>query len=1316
MITTGVTEIDSLYRKSKTISSSHKIIAEWNNNAYTEIDYLGSYPIDIRADGNDEAASKTFDSSVNATWDNGGHYYLVKSSSGNYAVEDKLRKKLTNIKEIISPERPDPGIIFAMPVPSSSPREIISNCTNSRAYNLLQADTRFYPLNENQGSKYWFSARNYNPEVTSATEIELIGVSDINGRMKGNNVFLHYANSVRANKIVVKTQINNGYARDFTVEVLPSGSSTWVVAYQTTNSTTMNDGILRLSRKYVSGSWQWVVAAGVEEEGTIDSLLKSSTTGYQSIVGIRFSVQELADVATNNPKDGGTLDVIELSSRMVVDMTSYTETFSTDSNIGDSALGLPIGSIVAGTGSIEFFNDDNLISDKNVLSIFEGILKPNVKFTILHKVTLDTTTKYVPVNVMYSNSWDEQSDWKVTVSLEDYMKFLRDKPAPDILLGALDGIRVSSIIKILLDNAGFTRFSFSKTADTSEYLQEDVRVDFFYSKKESTVAEVLNELAKTTQLSMFFDQYGYLNAYTKEAVTQKTPTYNYMLVGDHKSAVDGIDLEYDVIYDNTNNEYSYISNIESFEDSDIAPITSGEVAYSTLGIPKASLALIDQYLIDNPFSSLSTETKKIIDSGFSEVSLNRDIGYVPQKVWSPNTNSDTNEAYLAAGVLIKDIGSSRPKDILLSQTFEAKNNNDAVRAAYESMTETQRKSSQIVISENDLTVSFRTAFSGTMYIDTEMIKYDGILYNITKPGYVAERKIYFSKAELESDIAEAPTKSNFVPYALIVSMSMEAQSFPDAFAGTDYIFYCKDDGRGYNSTEISSHSSKILDENWSRFASKLYSPASGQSADLGQSLKAVFDTGVPDITNVTKTTLASAGFAQLSGLPKSLTDTVPDTVSSEEINISNVGQQHIVGYRKSAGFNPKRIGTRMNLYAEEGGSSAIAGFGFNLTNSAATTGYFVEVSSVSSNYNPSSISEDNVKFYKVYNDSGTIKPKLLGSAWFRNAIATQNTRSITLAEAGMVEGSLKSVFTVEVEISSDNKSYIVFINGQAAISVYDSDPLDPTNEIGLFVRDDSDAIYDYIYAIPTRNYPAVDYTGKNEIYETAIESSKSRGIFSPFIQSIIGESTPISYDDFGNVAREAKFIEVRFNEPAFASKLIELSRINPDYFVKDFKSSSWGASFWVYNSGRSVSWIGGESPFPLFISGIVLRRTSSGTVDIGKYLKTTNPDTINDNLQINRRLYGEQSINVSAEYLNNYEEAERLANWIAQYASKEKKEIKATIFPNPLLQLGDKIKVFYKARGYTHANLGDKTYLLSQIGYSTDSTGIQMNVTLREML
>lgn len=1320
MLTTGDSAIDDLFKKASTIASKHKIIAEWNQNAYVQSEFLGSYPIDIRADGNDPVYSESFNSSqVDGGWDNGGYFYTVDSTT---PVENIIRKKLTSLKEIIAPERPDPGIVYPIPYHSidatlsSSNISIFPDTTDLRAYNLLNSDNRLYPINESQSFRYWTSPRYCKPNNTVEPEINwnFIGVSDANGRMLGNNVFVKYDTDLLTNKIVIKTQTINGYPKDFTVQVIRPGSSNWVNIYQATNSTLMIDGILRLTANLVNEAIVWTASAGVETEATVTDLNIGTVADVDQISAIRFSVQELS-------RTNGTLDIIEVSPRLVVDMTAYTSEFSKNSSLGDATLGLPVGSMVTSSGNIKFFNDDNLISNKNSDSLINGLLKPNVKFTILNVIEHESTTKYVPVKVMYSDSWDESSDWSVSVPLQDGMKFLDDKPAPDILLGALDGINVSAIIKILLDNAGFTRYSFNKTADTEQYLSEDTRLDFFWSKKEMSVTEVLNEIAKSAQLSIFFDQYGYLTVMTKEAVMQKTDSWDYTLVGDYNQVSVG-DAEYSYIHNN------YMSNIEQFEDTILPPINSGEVAYSGLGIPKISYQLVDSLTnetsTEDPFVGLSTDTKKLIDSGYSELSVNRNLAYNPQQVWSP-----LEKEFLSSGILIKDLESSRPKTILSGTTFEAKNKNDAIRQAYESMNDLEKSSSQIVVAENDMAVAYRNKFSGYVLIDAETIKYNGIVYYISKPGFAVERKIYFSENEVNSDLysSATPSGSSFVPYALVVDMDMAISQYPTTT--NLYVFYCKSDGRGFNNTEVVKHYCGFAENNgWTKFSSKLYSAATG-SANYGQSMKMAVDVKLPNLATFNEYSQGYGGYAKLIGPPTNADKNATTEAPSDEINIGDIGQQYITGFRKDVGFIPSRVGTRMNIHSvldKEGKDtiSNIAGFAFYVSDNGAqskSTGYFLEISTVDENYQADDPKKNNVKFYKVYLDSGTIKPKLLGSAWWKDAISLTYDRSIQFLKEneGANNDSSRAVFSAEVAISDTKDKFTIYFNGKEVLTVKDSSPLSPTTNIAMFTRDDSNAIYDYIYAVATPNgiYPEVSDTKEfDSAYSSALNSAKNRGIFSPYIKQIIGSETPVYYDDFGSAVREAKLIEARYNEPAFSATLVNMSKVSPDYFIKDFKGTSWGASFWIYNTARNIVPIGQGSDFPIFISGFPLRKVSQGTVDIGEHLIIEDEDTPNNELEINRRLYGDQSVNISGEYLNNYNVAKDLAEWIARYASKEKIQIDASIFPNPLLQLGDKIKVFYKARGYTDSQIGDKTYVLSEIDYTVNESGIQMSVSLREML
>jgi hypothetical protein len=301
----------------------------------------------------------------------------------------------------------------------------------------------------------------------------------------------------------------------------------------------------------------------------------------------------------------------------------------------------------------------------------------------------------------------------------------------------------------------------------------------------------------------------------------------------------------------------------------------------------------------------------------------------------------------------------------------------------------------------------------------------------------------------------------------------------------------------------------------------------------------------------------------------------------------------------------------------------------------------------------------------------------------------------------------------------------VFFEGKQVMTVTDSSPIPGTNNVGMFVRDDSNAVYDFIYAntvpddreisVSSPDFlpsPRLSLGGNNE------RAQLDRRFFSTYLRQRLVTGYNVFYEDFGNLVREAKKYEVRFNQPSFDSILIELSKVNPSFYVKDFKASSFGATFWIFNTSSDMIRIDGGSDFPVYITGIGLSKLSESKIDISNILENqTEEEKVNSTLEINRRLYGETSINISGEYITSRSYATNLAEWIANNASKEKIQINATIFPNPLLQLGDKIKVFYKDSGYCQSQqTDDKLYVLSSIGYSVNESGTSMSVSLQEMI
>ena len=69
--------------------------------------------------------------------------------------------------------------------------------------------------------------------------------------------------------------------------------------------------------------------------------------------GIRFLVSAMSTAYTP-------LELIEISPRLVVNMTNHVMSFSINSSIGDSQYGLPLGSIVSSSGNLNLSNETRI--------------------------------------------------------------------------------------------------------------------------------------------------------------------------------------------------------------------------------------------------------------------------------------------------------------------------------------------------------------------------------------------------------------------------------------------------------------------------------------------------------------------------------------------------------------------------------------------------------------------------------------------------------------------------------------------------------------------------------------------------------------------------------------------------------------------------------------------------------------------------------------------------------------------------------------------------------------------------------------------
>ena len=254
------------------------------------------------------------------------------------------------------------------------------------------------------------------------------------------------------------------------------------------------------------GDYQWKVQPqGIDSDTPFVSDLRiDKETGDETKLNEFVYIDGIRISATKMLKKNCTFDLIELSPRLVADITPRTMNFNVSKTLGDLGnSSLPIGRFLAGTGTITINNNDAIFSYENKNSIIANYLHSKIKFNfydVVRQVNGDSV--YVPIKTLYSEGFPQSTGTfdQVTLNLRDAYGTLESEKAPQLFL---QDISLSFAIVMLLDSIGFSNYKFYRQENEKEFI-----IPFFFVAPDQTVAAVLQQLAQAAQVSMWFDEYN----------------------------------------------------------------------------------------------------------------------------------------------------------------------------------------------------------------------------------------------------------------------------------------------------------------------------------------------------------------------------------------------------------------------------------------------------------------------------------------------------------------------------------------------------------------------------------------------------------------------------------------------------------------------------------------------------------------------------------------------------------------------------------------------------------------------------------------
>ena len=411
--------------------------------------------------------------------------YFGTTVSNFGAASDNYDADLFPIDSIVLPDRPVAGISKAWV--SDVPH---SNLTDG--YDDRINGTRYYMADKDSKYKYWVS-----PTISGANPYAITDAAPA----------VVYSSAVDANKI--RLTLENGFSVPTSLDIYTSA-----------------DGAI----------WDLVASdPTINADGTVELYYQSDTSWSTTVEhGYTTQLQGVRVVANNMDQEGARLEVIELGLRLEQDWSDRVIDFSSEFTMSETSFITPLGQVSTNTATVELDNTDNLLNSDNNSSIYYGILDKNVEFRMDVGINTGTraapTYEYVRQFTMRSVEWPGGTRESLSVSVADDSEYLSNtKPAPFFY----QQMTVGEVVWRILDSIGFTSWEYDPTDnDTSALLP------VFYNDGESTVWEILGEIAEKTQCAIFFDEYGIMKILLRDTAYDITRSVDWQL----NAEVSGSDL------------------------------------------------------------------------------------------------------------------------------------------------------------------------------------------------------------------------------------------------------------------------------------------------------------------------------------------------------------------------------------------------------------------------------------------------------------------------------------------------------------------------------------------------------------------------------------------------------------------------------------------------------------------------------------------------------------------------------------------------------------------------------------------------------
>ena len=343
-------------------------------------------------------------------------------------------------------------------------------------------------------------------------------------------VYALYDKSISTNKIVIKTL--NGSSSDslyqnrigssYIFYTYSASTNTWTEYAGSTIGAINENGSLVLYWDSVNSTWS--KTSSISQISTDGKSLSNVT----QVDGIAFKVTSV--LSSVSPQDRS-VRILEVSPRLLLDLTEYIVDFSASKELDSGDVPLPVGTATANNASLSLENLPRLDSGSSFFSIFSdassktplgNILKRDIKVRIKYDLINGSgvaTETNIPFFTGYVDSW-KVNDTTATLELFDYAKILQGKRSRDLLMlkDTSTDTSLHNILVQVFEQNGVSDYQLSSGL-------QNIQIGSFYADKQKNIWEIIQELILPYQYMAYVNNEGFLIITSYNDVASGSPVY-----------------------------------------------------------------------------------------------------------------------------------------------------------------------------------------------------------------------------------------------------------------------------------------------------------------------------------------------------------------------------------------------------------------------------------------------------------------------------------------------------------------------------------------------------------------------------------------------------------------------------------------------------------------------------------------------------------------------------------------------------------------------------------------------------------------------